>query len=101
MKTKSKAELKDEIKIIRNNFYTAINMCSQAKGGGIRMSVQKCERSFLDEFVLYKDTWATNPDPLVSVFLSDASDVDFISKLEDAIKKFYKTYNKIKKNKKG
>jgi hypothetical protein len=90
---KETKRLEDKIKIIRNNFYTAINLCSKLE---IKISTKKCEHSFADEFILYKDTWATNSAPLVSVFLSDASDEEFISKLELAIKKFYKAYNKVK-----
>ena len=75
-----------KLKTTRKNFYDGIRLCQEK---GVRLFVQKCEYSLKDEFIVYTDTWATNPNPTIATFLSDVSDEDFLSKLNKAIKLFW------------
>ena len=77
---------KHKLEVTRNNFYTAIRLCQEK---GVRLYVQKCEVSLKDEFIVYTETWATNPCPTISHFLSDMSDEDFLIKLKKAIEMFW------------
>jgi len=88
--------LEDKIETTRKNFYSALRLCQEKE---VRLYVQKCERSWKDEFIVYTDTWATNPNPTISVFLSDVSDEDFLMKLTKAIEMFWR-HIKYKKGKK-
>ena len=79
-------ELKKKFETTKKNIYKGLRLCQER---GVKLYVQKCERSFLDEFVIYTDTWATNPNPTIATFLADVSDEDFLIKLEKAIKLFF------------
>ena len=76
----------NKLEITRKNFYDGIRLCQEKE---VRLYVQKCERSLNDEFIVYTETWATNPNPTISTFLSGVSDKDFLVKLDKAIKLFW------------
>lgn len=76
-----------KLEVTRRNFYLGLRLCQEK---GVRIATQKCERSLRDEFIVYTETWATNPNPTIATFLSDVSDKDFLTKLECAIKLFFK-----------
>ena len=75
-----------KLEVTRKNFYNGIRLCQEKR---VRLFVQKCERSLKDEFIVYTDTWATNPNPSIGVFYSDVSDKDFLVKLDKTIKLFW------------
>ena len=85
--------LEKKLKITRDNFYYGLRLCQEK---GVRLFVQKNEFHFDDEFIVYTDTWATNPNPTISHFFSDVSNEDFLVKLEKAIKLFWEHIRKKK-----
>ena len=87
---------KHKLEVTRTNFYNGLRLCQEKN---VRLYVQKCKYSLNDEFIVYTDTWATNPNPTIVNFLSDVSDEDFIIKLTKAIEMFWE-HIKHKKEKK-
>ena len=87
---------KQKLEVTKKNFYQGIRLCQEKE---VRLYVQKCETHFNDEFIVYTETWATNPNPTISTFLSDVSDEDFLVKLTKAIEMFWE-HIKHKKGKK-
>ena len=79
-------KLENKLEVTRKNFHYGLRLCQKK---GVRITVQKCEYSLNNEFVVYTETWMTNPNPTISVFLSDVSDEDFLTKLEHAIEMFF------------
>lgn len=74
------------LKTTKENIFNGLRLCQEK---GVRLYVQKCETSFFDEFIVYTEIWATNPNPTIATFLADISDEDFLIKLEKAINLFW------------
>jgi len=81
-----KEEIMKKLEVTRKNFYQALRLCQEKD---VKLYVQKCEYTLTDEFIVYTETWATNPNPTISHFLSDVSDEDFLVKLTKAIEMFW------------
>ena len=79
-------ELKKKFETTKKNIYKGLRLCQEKR---VKLYVQRCERSFDDEYVIYTDTWETNPNPTISTFVADVCDEDFLIKLEKAIKLFF------------